>query len=178
MMNDDSSALELNYRIRFIIDRIFVSPVLPLAHHVIVTVILLLPFSSLFYYAHGPRNCVDARHPRLAERSDKRCDQARLCRSFSAISCITCRHNVDARWILLLCRAVRLTFHGDRTYQRISRMPHSTRPYSPSNFPEDGIPSGTVEASGEGFYVVNCHLRETLLGSVCKFLIARASIST
>lgn len=32
-----------------------------------------------------------ARHPRLAKRSDKRRSRARLCRSFPAISCVTCR---------------------------------------------------------------------------------------
>lgn len=41
--------------------------------------------------------------------------QGRLCRSFRAISCVTCP--TATRWILLLCRAIRSTLHDSAAYQ-------------------------------------------------------------
>lgn len=120
------------------------------------------------YHYHCPYSLVDRtrsgiRDPRIAERSDKRCERARLCHFFPAISRVTCRRDAG----MDLTFMSRLTFHGDRTYQRISRMSAHRAPVP--TLPEDDYPFRNGEALGR-FDVVNCHLRGTLLNSVLQVL--------
>lgn len=137
------------------------------------SLLLLLPRHPQCFYRSVQRR----EGHRRAERSDKRQREPFM----SFLSSDFMRYVSYRRWILLLCRAIRLQFTAMRRIRRISTLPYSGRDLS---FPFDLSPSSSPLSRNPGHPCYSCtvisrckraFIQVSNHRTVCR-LIARASI--